>query len=452
MFDSLSERLSNTFKKLTGGGVLSQAQVDEAVKEIRRALLEADVHFKVARDVCARIAERAVGQKVWESLKPGQQVVQIFNDELVNLLGGKEQTPPDFAGQAPVVVLLAGLQGSGKTTFASKLALYLKKKLRKNVGLIPADCQRPAAKTQLQVLGERVGVPVFDSPLEKGAVQVAKLGVEWAKSQFFDVVIIDTAGRQQVEESLMSEIAAVNEATQPKHKLLVIDAMIGSQGLDVAKVFQDRLGLTGLVLTKLDGDARGGVALSAREVTGVPISFAGVGEKPEDLEPFYADRMAGRILGMGDVMALVEKARENISEEDAMDSASKMMSGRFTLEDFLKQMKMIRSMGPLEGLMKMIPGMGQAMTAAKGVDAEKEMRKVEAIIHSMTKQERSNPDLLNGRRRMRIAQGSGTQVADINRFLKQFTEMQKMMKQFSKMGALKSLLKGGRGGGGLGLM
>lgn len=442
MFDHLTERLSSTFKKLTGGSVLSQGHVDEAVKEIRRSLLEADVHFKVARDVCARISERAVGQKVWESLKPGHQVVQIFNDELVQLLGGKDQQLPDFAGKAPVVVLLVGLQGSGKTTFASKLALYLKKKLRKSVGLVPADCQRPAAKTQLQVLGQRVDIPVFDSPLEKGAVEVSRLGLEWAASQFFDVVIVDTAGRQQIDDDLMSEIAAVEARLNPTHKFLVVDAMIGSQGLDVAKTFHEKVQLTGLVLSKLDGDARGGIALSAREVSGVPIYFASVGEKPEDLEPFHPERMASRILGMGDIMALVERARDTISEEEAVESADKMMSGRFTLEDFRDQMKRIRSMGPLEGLMKLIPGMGQAMSAMKNVDTDKEMRKVEAIINSMTKQERRDPDVLNGRRRLRIAEGSGTAVADINRFLKQFTEMQKMMKQFSKMGMAKSLMQG----------
>jgi signal recognition particle subunit SRP54 len=448
MFDNLTNRLNTTFRKLSGGGALSEAQVDEGLKEIRRSLLEADVHFKVAREVCDNVRTAAVGQKVWEKLSAGQQVVQIFHDELVRVLGGTEQQLPDFSGKAPVVILIAGLQGSGKTTFCAKLALYLKKKAHKTVGVLPADCARPAAKNQLMVLAERVGVPAFDSPIEKGALEVVRQGLEWAQKEFLDVVIVDTAGRQQIDDELMKELSQVEEILKPQEKFLVLDAMIGSQGLEVAKTFHDRVKLTGLILAKLDGDSRGGVALSARSVTGVPIHFAGVGEKPEDLEPFHPPRMAGRILGMGDVLTLIEKAKETISEEDAMESAEKIMGGQFTLEDFRDQLKRIQSMGPLEGIMKLIPGMGQAMQKMQGVDPEKEMKKVEAIINSMTKQERRNHSILNGSRRVRIAKGSGTSVAEINRFVKQFVETQKMMKQLSKlgfggkMGGLAKMMKG----------
>ena len=444
MFDRLTDRLTATFQKLSGGGGLNESQVEEGLKEIRRSLLEADVHFKVARELCDKVRAKAVGQKVWESLSPGNQVVQIFHDELVEVLGGKEEKLPSFSGKAPVVVLIAGLQGSGKTTFSAKLALYLKKKMHKSVGLLPADCARPAAKQQLTILAGKVGVPVFDSPIEQGAAEVARQGLAWAQSQYYDVLIVDTAGRQQIDQELMDELGQVETILNPQEKFLVLDAMIGSQGLEVARTFHEKVSLTGLILSKLDGDSRGGVALSARSVTGVPIYFAGMGEKPEDLEPFFAPRMTSRILGMGDVLTLVEKARENISEEDAMESAQKMMGGQFTMEDFLSQLKMIQNMGPLEGIMKMIPGMGGAMKQMQGVNPEKEMKKVEAIINSMTRDERRNHGILNGSRKVRIASGSGTTVTDVNRFVKQFVETQKMMKQFKKMGIFKSMkaLKG----------
>ncbi len=434
MFDHLTERLSAAFGKLTGGVVLNATHVDEALKEIRRSLLDADVHFKVARDVCDRVKSRAVGAEVWKNLTAGQQVVQIFNEELVEALGGKEQSPPEFAGKPPIIVLVAGLQGSGKTTFSAKLALHIRKKLHKTVGLLPCDCARPAAKEQLTALAKRVGIEAFDSPIQKGAVTVAREGLKWAQSQFFDVLVVDTAGRQQIDEELMRELSEIERVLAPQERFLVLDAMIGSQGLEVARAFHEHARLTGLVLAKMDGDARGGIALSARAVTGVPIVFAGVGEKPEDFEPFHPSRMASRILGMGDVLSLVEKAREAISDDEAIDSAQKMFGGRFTLEDFRDQLKRLQNMGPLEGIMKLIPGMGQMMGSLKGVDPEREMKKVEAIINSMTAAERKKPDVLNGSRRLRISKGSGTQVSDINRFLKQFMEMRKMMKQFSKMG------------------
>jgi signal recognition particle subunit SRP54 len=441
MFDSLTTRLKDSFKKLSGGGTLTEAHVDEAMKDIRRSLLEADVHFKVAKEICEQVRQKAIGLEVWKKLSPGQQVVQLFHEELVTALGGahdeKLAKTLEFSGLPPVVVLVMGLQGSGKTTFTAKLALHLKKKLKKSVGILPADCARPAAKLQLMTLAKKIEVPAFDSPLEKGAVAVAAEGLAWAKKEFFDVLIVDTAGRQQVDDELMVELEQVKGALNPQERILVLDSMIGSQGLDVAKAFHQRAGVTGLVLSKLDGDARGGVALSARAVTGVPIYFASLGEKTEDLEIFHPDRMAQRVLGMGDVLTLIEKAREVVTEEDAAEQAQKMMSGAFTLEDFLNQMKTLQSMGPLEGLMKMIPGMGDAMSQLpKGIDPQKEMKRTEAMIQSMTPQERRNPDILNGRRRLRIAQGSGTQVADLNRFLKQFQQTQKMMKQFGKLGAM----------------
>jgi signal recognition particle subunit SRP54 len=441
MFEKLTERLSQAFKKLSGSGVLNETHVDEALKEIRRSLLEADVHYKVAKNICDRVKEKAIGQKVWQTLTPGQQVVKIFHDELIEALGGKEQKIPNFAGQPPVVVLICGLQGSGKTTFTAKLALYLKKKLKKSVGILPADCARPAAKEQLLVLAKQCEIPAFDSPIAKGALAVTQLGLEWAKKEFFDVLLIDTAGRLQVDEALMQELSEIEKITNPKEKFLVVDSMIGSQGLEVAKTFHERVQLTGLVLSKLDGDSRGGIALSAREVTSLPIVFASVGEKIQDLEVFYPDRMASRISGMGDVMSLIEKAQEKISADDALEQTTKMLSGEFTLVDFKNQLKMIQSLGPLEGIFKMLPGMGGAIDQLKAADAEKELKKIEAIINSMTKEERLNPDILNGSRRLRIAKGSGTEVSDINRFMKQFIEMQRMMKQFSKMGMAGKLKK-----------
>ncbi len=395
----------------------------------------------MAKEICEQVRLGAIGTEVWKTLSPGQQVVQLFHEELVKSLGGandeKLAKTLEFAGSPPVGILVMGLQGSGKTTFTAKLALHIKKKLRKSVGILPADCARPAAKLQLLTLAKKIEVPAFDSPLEKGAVTVARDGLAWAKKEFFDILIVDTAGRQQVDDELMVELEQVTAALNPQERILVLDAMIGSQGLEVAKTFHLRAGVTGLVLSKLDGDARGGVALSARAVTGVPIYFASLGEKPEDLEVFHPDRMAQRVLGMGDVLTLIEKAREVVTEEQAAEQAQKMMSGAFTLEDFLSQMKTLQSMGPLEGLMKMIPGMGDAMKQLpKGIDPQKEMKRTEAMIQSMTNEERRNPDVLNGRRRARIAAGSGTQVADLNRFLKQFQQTQKMMKQFSRLGAL----------------
>ena len=446
MFDQLTTRLKDSFKKIGGGAVLTEAHIDEAMKDIRRSLLEADVHFKVVKELCDNVKQKAIGEKVWEKLSPAQLVVKIFHEELVSVLGGahdeKTLKALEFAGAPPVVILIMGLQGSGKTTFCAKLALHIQKKLRKTVGILPADCARPAAKDQLLTLARRIEIPAFDSPIEKGALEVAKEGMAWARKEFFDVLIVDTAGRQQIDEALMTELTEVNEFLNAKEKVLVLDAMIGSQGLEVARTFHEKAGLTGLVLSKLDGDARGGVSLSARKVTGVPIYFASLGEKPEDLEVFHPDRMATRVLGMGDVMTLIEKAKEAISEEDAMNATEKMFSGQFGLMDFLNQMKTIQKMGPLEGLMKMIPGMGDALSQMpKGVDPQKEMKRVEAMILSMTNEERRNPDVLNGSRRARIAKGSGTTVAELNRFLKQFQETQKMMKRFKGMASMGNMKK-----------
>ncbi len=445
MFDHLTNRLSTAFKKFGVGTKLTEAQVEEGLKEIRRSLLEADVHFMVAKELCNRVRDKAIGAKIWESLSASNQVVQIFQDELIEILGGTSVQLPEFRAAPPAAVLIMGLQGSGKTTFSAKLALFIKTKLKKTVGIVPADCARPAAKKQLQVLGASIGVPVFDSPLELGSVGVLEAAQVWAKRELFDIMIVDTAGRQQVEESLMQELQALADVAQPIERFLVLDAMLGSQGLEVAKAFHEKVPATALVLSKVDGDARGGVALSAKFVTQVPLVFASTGEKPQDLEPFYPERMASRIIGMGDVLTLIDKAKEHISEEDALKATTKMMDGGFTLDDFLHQMKMIQNMGPLEGLLKLIPGMGQALDQVKNVNPEKEFKRIEAMIQSMTPAERHDVGILNGSRRARIARGAGVQVSDINKFIKQFLDMQRMMKQFKKMGMGK-LFGGGLGG------
>ncbi len=475
MFDHLTERLSKVIQKLSHGGFLTQAQVEEALKEIRKSLLEADVHFRVAKEICEKVQAQAVGEKILEKLSPGQQVIQIFHEKLIELLGGvgpenlRDANPtrypenlrdanstrynendseqvPQFSGLPPVVVLVVGLQGSGKTTFCAKLASFLVRKQKKTVGLLPLDCARPAAKEQLEILAQKSQVPCFDSPLEKGSRKIAQLGLDWAGKMFFDVLIVDTAGRQQVDDELMDELSQISKILNPQQKFLVLDAMLGTQGLDVAKIFHEKIQLTGLSLSKLDSDARGGVALSARKITGVPIVFVGTGEKIEDLESFYPSRMANRILGMGDVLTLIEKTKESISEEDAVQASKKMFSGDFTLEDFREHLRRLKNMGPLEGFLKLIPGMGSALKQLENVQPEKELKRIEAMVNSMTNQERKNPSILNGGRKVRISRGSGIGVPEINRFLKQFSQMQEMMNKFKKMG-MGSLLKQIKGAG-----
>ncbi|MBE3594772.1 MAG: signal recognition particle protein [Candidatus Carbobacillus altaicus] len=435
-FESLTSRLSEAFRKLRGKGKLTEADVDAALREVRLALLEADVNFKVVKDFIARVRERAVGVEILKTLNPAQQVIKVVNDELTALMGG-EVEDLHFAKHPPTVIMMVGLQGAGKTTTTGKLAKYLLAQGKKPL-LVAADIYRPAAVKQLMVLGETLGVPVHEEGTDTSPVMIARNGVERARSEGRDVVIVDTAGRLHIDEALMDELAQMKEALHPQEILLVVDAMTGQEAVNVAERFHELLDITGVVLTKLDGDARGGAALSVKAVTGRPIKFAATGEKLDALEPFYPDRMASRILGMGDVLTLIEKAQAQVDEEKARELEAKMRKAEFTLDDFLDQLRQIRKMGPLEDLLKMIPGMGQKL---KGIEIdERQLVRVEAIIQSMTPKERLDPSIINFSRRKRIAAGSGMTVTDVNRLLKQFEEMKKMMKQMTKVA-------GGRGKG-----
>ena len=450
MFDALSDRLEAVFNRLRSSGTLSEQQVDDAMREIRLALLEADVNFKVVRTFVSRIKERATGAEISAALNPGQQVVKIVHEELVRILG-EQSAPLDLGSASPAVIMLAGLQGSGKTTAAGKLAKLLKKKGRSPM-LVACDLQRPAAVKQLRVLAEQVGVPVY-APVEAGdPVAVAQDAVQEAKRQGAGVVIVDTAGRTNVDEVLMQQAADIKAAIDPVETLFVIDAMIGQEAVTVAKAFQEAVDFTGVILSKLDGDARGGAALSVAEVTARPIKFASIGEKLDEFEAFHPDRMAGRILGMGDVLTLIEKAEEVYTAEQAQDMQSKLLKAEFTLEDFLAQMQQIKKMGPLQGLLGMIPGMGKALKDVELDDGQ--LKRVEAIIHSMTLEERRNHKLLNGKRKKRIAAGSGRSAQEVNELLRSFEEMRKMMKSLGGGGlggmkAMRQLQKSG-GMGGLG--
>ncbi|HSK23534.1 MAG TPA: signal recognition particle protein [Egicoccus sp.] len=431
MFDALSTKLEAALDRVRGRGRLDEATVDATLKEIRLALLEADVNFKVVKGIVERLRERLVGEEVSKALNPSQQVIKAVSDELEQALGGAS-VGLELKGK-PAVIMLAGLQGSGKTTAAGKLAQLLKSKGRHPM-LVACDLQRPAAVQQLKVNAERVGVHVYAPVTSGDPVPVARDSIAKAKETGCDVVIVDTAGRLHVDEELMAQAAAIREAVQPDETLFVIDAMIGQEAVNVAKAFLDSVGFDGVILSKLDGDARGGAALSVREVTGKPIKFASIGEKMEDFEAFHPDRMAGRILGMGDVMTLIEKAEATYSEQEASQAEAALMSGEFTLEDFLQQMQMLKRMGPLQGLLGMMPGMGKQL---KDVDVDdKQVARIEAIIQSMTPKERREPKVLNGRRRKRIAAGSGTSVQEVNRLVKQFAEVQKIMKSASKMAGL----------------
>ncbi|MSO79766.1 MAG: signal recognition particle protein [Acidimicrobiia bacterium] len=428
MFDTLSDRFDGIFKKLRGKGKLSDADVDAVAREIRLALLEADVHVGVVKRFVNEIKERAVGEEVTKSLSPGQQVIKIVHDELVSILGGA--TGKLKGGSAtPTVVMLAGLQGSGKTTVAAKLARHLEKE-GKRVLLVAADLQRPAAVEQLRVLGERAGVPVFSEATDP--VAVASAGVEEARRLGRNVVVLDTAGRIQIDADLMDELARMRDAVKPDDALLVLDAMTGQEAVNVAETFAATLPLTGVVLTKLDGDARGGAALSLKEVTGLPIVFAGTGEKLDAFEAFHPDRMASRILGMGDMLTLIEKAEESFDADQAAITEAKIRKGEFTLEDFLEQMQQMKKMGPIQNIIEMLPGMPKELRDAD-ID-EGELGRVEAIIRSMTPAERRDTHLINGSRRARIAAGSGTTTTQVNAVLKQFAGVQKMMKQLTKGG------------------
>ena len=422
MFDTLTDRLGATFTRLRGKGKLNESDVTDALRDVRLALLEADVNVAVVKSFLGRVRERAVGTEVMKSLTPGQQVIKIVHEELKTTLG--EEAPLARPAAPPLVILMVGLQGSGKTTSAAKLANHLKTKGRRPL-LVAADLQRPAAIDQLETLGRRIDVPVYTDRKAKPP-KLAKAALKHAREQGNNVVIIDTAGRLQIDQDLMKELAAVRKASEPDEVLLVVDAMTGQEAVNVAQGFLDQTDLTGLVLTKLDGDARGGAAISAREVTGRPIKFVGVGEGIGDLDVFHPDRMADRILGMGDVLTLIEKAEEAYDAEQAEKAAEKMMNATFDLEDFLEQFQQLRKMGPLQSLVKMLPGAGQMLRDVQ-ID-DRDLNRVEAIIRSMTPAERRNPKLLNGSRKRRVAQGSGTRPADVNRVLKQFSEAQKMMK------------------------
>ena len=434
-FEGLSEKLSSAFKKLRNRGKLSEADVKEAMREVRLALLEADVNYKVAKDFTNKVVEEAVGQKVMESLTPAQMVIKIVNDQLVELMGG-EAAPLANANRPPCVILMCGLQGSGKTTHSGKLAKLLKSKGHRPL-LVACDIYRPAAIDQLCVVGERAGVPVFRMGIEN-PVKIAKAAVEHAKFHGNDYVILDTAGRLHIDEQLMEELKNIRSTVEPAEILLVVDAMTGQDAVNVASTFDEALGITGVILTKLDGDTRGGAALSVRAVTGKPIKFAGMGEKLDDLEVFHPSRMASRILGMGDVMTLIEKAEQQIDEKQAEELARKMQENKFDLNDLLDQFRQIQKMGDIKSLLGMIPGMGKQL---KDVDIDpKQFARTEAIILSMTAEERAKPDLINPARKRRIAAGCGQKVEDVNRLLKQYRSMQDMMKQLRKMNK-----KGGRG-------
>lgn len=427
MFSRLSDKLQDVFKDLRGHGRISESNVNDALREVRLALLEADVHFKVAKDFIARVKEKSLGQEVLRSVTPGQQIVKIFHDELASLLGG-EAEPLLLGPQARI--LIVGLNGAGKTTTCAKLAAFLKKQGRQPV-LIACDLQRPAAIEQLAILGEQIDVPVHrPASGQKDVLRAVRDGMDWAKTQKQNVEIYDTAGRQDLDEGLIDELRRIQEIVQPHESLLVCDAATGQQAVSVAEKFHGAVGVTGLILTKLDGDARGGAALSLREVTGRPVKFAGTGEKIEAFEIFHPDRLAGRILGMGDVISLVEKAAENIDLENAAHLEQRLRTAQFDLNDFLSQLQVLRKMGPLENLLGLIPGMSKMKNP--GVDGN-QMRRVEAIILSMTPGERRRPDVLNARRRQRVAQGSGVTVTEVNNLLRRFLEMKKLMKSPSKL-------------------
>jgi signal recognition particle subunit SRP54 len=428
MFDTLSDKLQAALGDLRGRGRLDEEAISRAMREIRLALLEADVNFKVVKDFVARVRERALGADVAKSLTPGQQVVKIVHEELTELMGsGSSQLA--FGGRPPTVILLAGLQGSGKTTAAAKLALLLRKEKRKP-GLVAADLQRPAAIDQLEQLGRQIQVPVYREDTSD-PVKATRRGIERAREDALDVVIVDTAGRLHVDEELMDELVAVRNEAKPTNVLLVLDAMTGQEAVSVAEAFLERVAFDGVIMTKLDGDARGGAALSVKAVTGKPIKLASVGEKLDQLEYFHPDRMASRILGMGDVLSLIERAEQAVEEDEREELEARMMKGQFTFDDFLKSYKMLRRMGPLQGVLKLIPGLGKQLEGLDQVD-EKQLARVEAIVLSMTPQERQLPRMIDGRRRLRIARGSGTTVQQVNQLLEARKQMEKMMKGMSK--------------------
>jgi len=431
-FEGLADRLQNTMQKIRGKGKVSEADVKEMMREVRLALLEADVNFKVVKDFVKKVSERSVGQEVMKSLTPGQQVIKVVKEELTELMGG-EESKIAVANRPPTVIMMVGLQGAGKTTTTGKLANLLRKKYNRNPMLVAADIYRPAAIKQLETLGKQLNMPVFSLGDQVSPVEIARQAIAKAKEDHNDYVLIDTAGRLHIDEKLMDELKEIKELSNPNEIFLVVDAMTGQDAVNVAQSFNELLGLTGVVLTKLDGDTRGGAALSIRAVSNTPIKFVGLGGKLDALETFHPERMASRILGMGDVLTLIEKAQANVDEEKAKELEKKMRTASFTLEDFLEQLGQVRNMGPLDELLKMMPGANKI----KGLDNlqidEKQISHVEAIIQSMTKEEKEHPEIINASRRKRIAKGSGRTVPEVNRLLKQFEDMKKMMKQMSGM-------------------
>ena len=443
MFDQLSGKLSGVFDGLRARGRLAEGDVNEALREIRLALLDADVALPVVRDFIASVRERAVGAEVLDSVSPGQQVVKIVSDVMVEALGGAGAVPLNLNAPAPIPMLMVGLQGSGKTTTSGKIALRLKARDRKKVLLASLDTQRPAAQLQLQVLAERAGVASLPIVPGQGPVEIARRAMETGRREVFDVVILDTAGRLSIDEALMDEVRAIRAATEPAETLLVVDAMTGQDAVNTAKAFNDALGVTGIVMTRMDGDARGGAALSMRSVTGAPIKLTGSGEKLEALEDFHPERVAGRILGQGDVLSLVERATETIDQEEAEKLAAKMARGKFDLDDYAKQLKQITRMGSLQSILGMLPGMGAMTKQLEGRDIDTSVLKRQAaIISSMTMKERQLPDIIKASRKKRIAGGSGTTVQDVNKLLKQFDDMSTMMKRMTKLGQ-KGLMRHG---------
>ncbi|MCK1992505.1 signal recognition particle protein [Peribacillus muralis] len=431
-FEGLADRLQSTMQKIRGKGKVNEADVKEMMREVRLALLEADVNFKVVKEFVKRVSERSVGQEVLKSLTPGQQVIKVVKEELTELMGG-EQSKIAVASKPPTVIMMVGLQGAGKTTTTGKLANLLRKKYNRKPLLVAADIYRPAAIKQLETLGKQLSMPVFSLGDQISPVEIAKQAIEKAKEEHHDYVLIDTAGRLHVDENLMGELKDIKELTKPDEIFLVVDAMTGQDAVNVAQSFNDQLGLSGVVLTKLDGDTRGGAALSIRSVTNTPIKFVGMGEKLDALEAFHPERMASRILGMGDVLTLIEKAQANVDEEKAKELEKKMRTATFTFDDFLEQLGQVRNMGPLDDILKMIPGANKM----KGMDNlqidEKQIGHVEAIIRSMTTHEKEHPETMNASRKKRIAKGSGRSIQEVNRLLKQFEEMKKMMKQVTNM-------------------
>ncbi|MBI2359615.1 MAG: signal recognition particle protein [Deltaproteobacteria bacterium] len=434
MFETLTEKLELTFRKLRGQGKISERNIEEALREVRLALLEADVHVKVVKEFLDSVKSKALGQEVLASLTPDQHFLRIVRDELAVMLGG-EGRELELKGAPPVVLMLVGLQGSGKTTTVAKLALYLRKAKKRNPYLVPADVYRPAAIEQLKILGRDLDVPVYDSAPDESPLAICERSLAAARQQFSDILLIDTAGRFHIDEELMAELQSIKESLRPHHILLVADAMTGQDAVRQAQGFDSRLDLTGIILTKLDGDARGGAALSMRKMVGKPILFSGVGEKLDALEPFYPDRLASRILGMGDLLSLIEKAEQTYEQKEVARLQKLTQKNQFSLEDFQAQLQQLKKMGPLGDLLDLVPGARKLTQNADLGQAEKELKRIEAIINSMTPAERRDPSILNGSRRKRIAQGSGTTVTEINRLIKQFLEMRKLMQRMSKLGS-----------------